>query len=110
LIETVVLWLLPDSPDAPVDEDPPPPPELPLPVAVSKPDFTVLSDLVIAKRPNIERLGVEVSDMHAAVVGGIPAAPRTDPYVRNYRIRLLPWVRDAKRSSGYGCAFLGLGM
>ena len=26
--------------------------------------------------------------------------PRTDPYVRNYRIRLLPRVRDAKRSSG----------
>ena len=26
--------------------------------------------------------------------------PRTDPYVRNYRIRLLPQVRDAKRSSG----------
>ena len=30
----------------------------------------------------------------------LPAAPRTDPYVRNYRIRLLPRVCDAKRSSG----------
>lgn len=28
-------------------------------------------------------------------------SPRTDPYVRNYRIRLLPQVRVAKRSSGF---------
>jgi len=25
----------------------------------------------------------------------LPGAPRADPYVRNYRIRLLPWVNDA---------------
>ena len=35
-----------------------------------------------------------------AVGTQLPAAPRTDPYVRNYRIRLLPRVSDAKRSSG----------
>lgn len=40
----------------------------------------------------------------------LPAIPRTDPYVQNYRIRLLPQVRDAKGSSGYGCAVLGLGI
>ena len=27
-------------------------------------------------------------------------APRTDPYVRHYRIRLLPWMRGAKRLLG----------
>jgi hypothetical protein len=26
--------------------------------------------------------------------------PRTDPYERNYRIRLLPWIRASKRTSG----------
>ena len=26
----------------------------------------------------------------------LPGAPRTDPYVRNYLIRLLPWVSNAK--------------
>lgn len=58
---TVVLWLLPDSPDAPVDEDPPPPPPelLPLPVAVSKPDFTVLS--MTWSSPNAQTSNVLVS-------------------------------------------------
>jgi hypothetical protein len=27
---------------------------------------------------------------------GRPAPPRTDPYVRHYLIRLLPWVDDAQ--------------
>lgn len=35
-----------------------------------------------------------------AVGTAVTCRPRTDPYVRNYRIRLLPQVRDAKRSSG----------
>ena len=61
LMVTVVLWLLPDSPDAPVDEDPPPPPPelLPLPVAVSKPDFTVLS--MTWSSPNAQTSNVLVS-------------------------------------------------
>ena len=34
---------------------------------------------------------------------GLPGAPRADPYVRNYLIRLLPWVVTRRRSQGYGC-------
>ena len=35
-----------------------------------------------------------------AVETAVTCHPRTDPYVRNYRIRLLPRLCDAKRSSG----------
>jgi hypothetical protein len=33
----------------------------------------------------------------------LPAAPRADPGVRNYRTGLLPQVLAAKRTSGKGC-------
>ena len=46
-----------------------------------------------------------------AVGTGVTPRPRTDPYVQNYRIRLLPQVCDAKnRSSGCGCMLRAGGM
>ena len=35
-----------------------------------------------------------------AVGMAVTCHPRTDPYVRNYRIRLLPWVLTPKRVMG----------
>ena len=35
--------------------------------------------------------------------------PSTDPDVRDYRIRLLPWVTNARRWLGYGCQMRGRG-
>ena len=38
-----------------------------------------------------------------AVGTALWAAPRTDPYVQNYRIRLLPRVSGVEATFGYGC-------
>ena len=38
-----------------------------------------------------------------------PSTPSTDPYVRSYRIRLLPWVVTIRRWLGYGWQMRGTG-
>ncbi|MOA49081.1 hypothetical protein D3C78_1719200 [compost metagenome] len=55
---TVVLWLLPDSPDAPELVDVPLSPE-PEPVDVTRPDLTVLS--MTWSSPNAHTSNVRVS-------------------------------------------------
>jgi hypothetical protein len=52
-----------------------------------------------------------LSKITPVAVGAVIAdRPRTDPYERCYRIRLLPWVRALKRTFVYGCKVRGVGI
>lgn len=58
----------------------------------------------IAKQPVLTARAARLSmDFRVTVGMAVASHPRTDPYVRNYRIRLLPWVLTPKRVMGYGC-------
>src|SRR5437870_8525781 len=51
-----------------------------------------------------QSLSIDHGNLSVAVGPPLRAAPRTDPYVRDYLIRLLPRVHvTASRSLGYGC-------